>query len=101
MKTRLNMGKTQPTAYTAMDALDHYVERTSIDKKHAEIIRVRASQINGCAYCVDVHSRDAGKAGIPLQKILLISAWKEAGGIFSLEERLILQMTEEITLIQD
>jgi AhpD family alkylhydroperoxidase len=99
MTKRINFNDVQPGAYDAMDALDKFVNETSIDKLHREFIKIRASQINGCAYCVDSHSHDALKLGESLQKILLISAWREAKNIFSEEERLLFRMTEEITLI--
>jgi AhpD family alkylhydroperoxidase len=99
MSERINFNDVQPGAYDAMDALDKFVAETSIDKLHREFIKIRASQLNGCAYCVDSHSHDALKLGESLQKILLISAWREAKNIFSEEERLLLRMTEEITLI--
>ncbi|HEX4850471.1 MAG TPA: carboxymuconolactone decarboxylase family protein [Puia sp.] len=99
MKPRLSFTKVQPGAYTAMDALDTYVGQSSIQPIHRELIKIRASQINGCAYCVDMHSRDAMKAGASEQKVILVSAWREAGEIFSEEERLIFQLTEEITYI--
>ena len=99
MNKRINFNDVQPNAYDAMDALDKFVEDTAIDKLHREFIKIRASQINGCAYCVDSHSHDALKLGESLQKILLISAWREAKNIFSEEERVLFRMTEEITLI--
>ena len=99
MKKRINFNDVQPNAYDVMDALDKFVDESSIDKIHREFIKIRASQINGCAYCVDAHSHDALKLGESLQRVLLVSAWREAGNIFSEEERLLFQMTEEITLI--
>ncbi|MFI5188103.1 MAG: carboxymuconolactone decarboxylase family protein [Chitinophagales bacterium] len=99
MKQRINLGKVQPGAYDVMDALDKFVDESSIGKSYKEFIKIRASQINGCAYCVDAHSHDALKLGESLQKVLLVSAWREAGNIFSEEERLLFTMTEEITLI--
>lgn len=99
MTRRINFNKVQPSAYDAMDSLDKFVENSSIDRLHREFIKIRASQINGCAYCVDSHSHDALELGESLQKILLISAWREAKNIFSEEERLLFRMTEEITLI--
>lgn len=98
-KHRFKMGKVQPAAYHAMDALDTYIDGTSIDPLYKEMIRVRASQINGCAYCVNSHSRDARKAGESEQRLYLISVWREAGSVFSEKEQIILQMTDEITLI--
>ena len=99
MSKRINFNDVQPGAYDAMEALDKFVEKTSIDKLHKEFIKIRASQINGCAYCVDAHSHDALNLGESLQKVLLVSAWREAKNIFSEEEQLLFQVTEEITLI--
>jgi AhpD family alkylhydroperoxidase len=99
MGTRLKMGKVQPAAYKAMDALDQFNNTNSIDKKHRELIKIRASQINGCAYCVNQHSRDARKLGETEQRLYLISVWREAPNVFSEEEQLLLEITEEITLI--
>ena len=99
MNKRIDFNIVQPAAYDALDALDQFVNASSIAAELRELIRIKASQINGCSYCVDAHSRDAKKMGEPEQKIFLVSAWREAGDIFSAEERLVLQMTEEITLI--
>jgi AhpD family alkylhydroperoxidase len=99
MKKRIDFNEVQPGAYDAMDALDRFVNESSVDKIHRELIKIRASQINGCAYCVDAHSQDALKLGVPVQKVMLVSAWREAGDIFSEEERTLFEMTEEITLI--
>ena len=99
MKARLKMGKVQPAAYKAMDSLDTYVSNSSVDQLHQEFIRIRASQINGCAYCVSLHSGDARKLGETEQRIFLISAWREAQDVFTEEERLLFEMTEEISLI--
>src|SRR5690606_10555800 len=99
MDKRFHMGKVQPDAYAAMDALDQYLAKTAIDQRTQELIRVRASQINGCAYCVNYHTEEAIKQGEAWQRLHLLSAWREAGDIFSDEERRMLKMTEEITLI--
>jgi len=99
MKSRLNFNKVQPAAYVAMDALDEYVNNTAINPLHKELIRIRASQINGCAFCVNMHSADALKLGETQQRVILVSAWREAGNIFTEEERLLFAMTEEMSLI--
>ena len=99
MSKRLNFGKVHPGAYTAMEGLDKFVEASTISKNHVDLIKLRASQINGCAYCVDLHSFDAKAAGETEQRVYLVSAWREAASIFTDEERLMFQMTEEITLI--
>ena len=77
MNKRIDFNEVQPTAYEAMDALDQFVKESSIDKSLKEFIKIRASQINGCAYCVDAHSRDARRLGESEQRIFLVSAWRE------------------------
>lgn len=99
MNARFKMGKIQPEAYKAMNALDKYIGESSLDRLQKEMIKIRASQINGCAYCVNSHTKAARSLGETEQRIYLMSVWREAGTIFSEEEKLILEMTEEITLI--
>jgi len=101
MSTRFLMGKVQPEAYKAMNALDTYIKTTAVDPLQREMIKIRASQINGCAYCVNQHTRDARKLGETEQRIFLMSVWHEAPNVFSEEEQLILAITDEITLISD
>ncbi|MEO6894959.1 MAG: carboxymuconolactone decarboxylase family protein [Ginsengibacter sp.] len=99
MESRFKMGDVQPEAYKALLELNKYVARTGIDKLQHEMIKIRASQINGCAYCVNSHTRDARKLGETEQRIYLMSVWREAPNVFNEEEQLLLEMTEEITLI--
>ena len=99
MNTRFKMAKVQPGAYKAMNALEQYINNSSITPLQRELINIRASQINGCAYCVNIHTMDARKLGETEQRIYLVSVWREAPNVFSKEEQLLLQMTEEITLI--
>ena len=63
METRINLAKAAPEAYKAMLALEAYLAHTSLTQKHKDLIKIRASQINGCAYCLDMHTKDARKAG--------------------------------------
>lgn len=99
METRFNMATVQPAAYTAMIALDDYAVSTAVPQLQKEMIKIRASQINGCAYCVNMHVNDARKYGEVEQRLHLINVWREAGNIFTEEEQLILAITEEVTLI--
>lgn len=99
MNTRVNILETQPEAYKAMMGLEKYIAGTSLDPIHKELIKIRASQINGCAYCINMHTKDARKLGMSEQKIYLLNAWKETK-LYTEEEKTILAMTEEITLIQ-
>jgi AhpD family alkylhydroperoxidase len=99
MTTRFKMGKVQPDAYRAMTALDTYIKGSSIPSLQREMLKIRASQINGCAYCVLSHSRDARKLGETEERIYLMSVWREAPNVFNEEEQLLLEITEEVTLI--
>lgn len=100
MKNRINFSKTEPAAYTALLALDKYLSATPLEKSQRELIKIRASQINGCAYCINKHTKDARKMGETEQRLYLLSAWRETD-LFTEEERCILAMTEEITLISN
>lgn len=99
MSTRFRMDKVQPNAYKAMYALDQFVKNSSLTPLKREMINIKTSQINGCAFCVDIHTRDARKLGETEQRIYLMTVWREAPNIFDEEEQLILAITEEITLI--
>jgi AhpD family alkylhydroperoxidase len=95
---RTNILQTQPDAYKAMMALENYVIGSEIEPIHKELIKLRASQINGCAYCLDMHSRDARKLGETEQRIYTLNAWRDTP-FFDEKERAILALTEEVTLI--
>lgn len=99
MEKRLNIQEVQPEAYKAMLALEKYLATTQLQKNYKELIKIRASQINGCAFCIDMHTKDALKGGETAQRIFLLSAWREAPNMFTEEEKLVLTMTEEVTLI--
>lgn len=98
MENRIDIQKLEPSAFKAMFGLENYLENVKVSKKHLGIIKIRASQINGCAFCIDMHTSDAMKHGETSQRIFLLNAWKETK-LFTEEEKVILAMTEEITLI--
>ena len=98
MKSRLNIQKLEPKAYEAMYGLENYLANSELDKLHLELIKIRTSQINGCAFCINMHTKDAMKLGETNQRIFLLNAWRETI-LFTEEERVILAMTEEITNI--
>lgn len=99
MSERLNMGAVQPDAYKVLFEMNKYILKSEIPKLQREMIKIRASQINGCAYCVNSHAKDARKLGETEQRIYLMSVWREAPNVFNEEEQLLLAITEEITLI--
>lgn len=100
MQTRVNILQTQPEAYKAMMGLEKYIASTSLSSTHKELIKIRASQINGCAYCINMHTKEARKKGETEQRIYLLNAWRETN-LYTTEEQAILAMTEEVTLIQN
>ena len=100
MQTRVNILQTQPGAYKAMMGLEKYIASTSLSSTHKELIKIRASQINGCAYCINMHTKEARKKGETEQRIYLLNAWRETN-LYTAEEQAILAMTEEVTLIQN
>jgi AhpD family alkylhydroperoxidase len=100
MNKRININKVDPQVYVAMDALENYVANSKVTAIHQELIRIRASQINGCSYCIDMHTRDARKNGETEQRIYNLSAWRETS-FYTEEEQAILALTEEMTLIMN
>ena len=100
MKERMNINKAEPGIYQAMDASDKKVDAFELDAKLKELIRIRVSQINGCGYCINTHSKDALKLGETAQRIFAVSAWWETP-FFSDEERAVLKLAEEVTRISN
>ncbi|GAB0156668.1 carboxymuconolactone decarboxylase family protein [Chryseobacterium sp. Alg-005] len=99
MSARINIATTDSAAYKAMMGLEGYLQNISLSPIQKELIKIRASQINGCAFCLDMHTKDAIKYGETPQRIYLLNAWREAPELYTDEEQAILAMTEEITLI--
>jgi len=99
MQKRFNIKAVAPNALKAMIGLETYLSQCSISKTTKELIKIRASQINGCAFCINIHTQDAIKNGETNQRIFLLNTWKEAEGIFTEEEKVVLAITEEVTLI--
>jgi len=95
---RIDLLSIEPNAYKAMFGLESYLQNTSLQKSHYELIKIRASQINGCAFCLDMHTKDAIKIGETQQRIFLLNAWRETS-LFTDEEKTLLDLTEKITLI--
>lgn len=99
MDKRININTAEPHAYKAMFALEGYLAQAEISKTLKELIKIRASQINNCAYCLAMHTKDAIKYGESAERLFILSAWHEAESHFTDEERVALKMTEEITQI--
>jgi AhpD family alkylhydroperoxidase len=98
MNKRINIAEVQPAGYKALLGLENYLQQSQIKKSYKELIKIRASQINGCAFCIDMHTKDALQNGETNQRIFLLNAWRETD-LFSDEEKVVLAIAEEVTLI--
>lgn len=99
MEKRIDIQALEPQAYKAMLAMEAYLSKISISKTIKELIKIRSSQINNCAYCINMHTKDALANGETQQRIFLLSAWREALDLYTDQEKVAIEMTEEITLI--
>ncbi|MDP2686006.1 MAG: carboxymuconolactone decarboxylase family protein [Aequorivita sp.] len=97
---RLDYNQTDPKSIKGMLELEKYVAGSGLEKSLYELVKLRASQINGCAYCIDMHSKDARKAGETEQRLYTLSAWRETS-FYSERERAALAWTEAMTLISE
>jgi AhpD family alkylhydroperoxidase len=98
MQSRIELSKTNTAAYQAMLHLERYVRGSGIDPALLELIKIRASQINGCAFCIDMHTKDARSQGETEQRIYALNAWRETP-FFTPQEQAALALTEAVTLI--
>ncbi len=95
---RMDLKQVEPKAYQALYALERYLGSSQLLPTHKELLKIRASQINGCAYCIALHTREARAAGESDQRMHALAAWHEAP-YFTEEERAILALTDEVTRI--
>ncbi len=98
MEPRLNFYKSGPEAMKAMSALEQQIARSGLEKSLIELVRLRVSQINSCAYCIDVHTSDARKAGESERRLSTVAVWRETP-FFTDTERAALEWTESVTLV--
>jgi AhpD family alkylhydroperoxidase len=98
MKARLDPRKVAPEAMSAMSDLHRYVGKCGLDHGLLELVKLRASQINGCAWCMDMHTKELRAAGETEQRLYLVSAWRECP-FYSERERAALAWTEALTLL--
>ena len=100
MKDRINIHGVQPEAIKAMLAVERYLSDAELDVTLKELIKVRASQNNGCAYCIAMHTEFALDHGESNERLVALAAWKESS-LFSEQERAVLQLTDEVTHISE
>lgn len=100
MTERLKYAEVEPEALKPMIELEKYVHKSGLEHKLYELVKTRASQINGCAFCLDMHTKDARKAGETEQRLYALNAWRETP-FYTDRERAALAWTEALTLIAD
>lgn len=100
MKPRIKYSENAPEAIKGLLELERYVHGSGLERRLYELVKTRASQINGCAYCLDMHTKDARKAGETEQRLYALSAWREAP-FYTDRERAALAWTEALTLISE
>ncbi len=101
MSQRMNYHAASPAGMKALGAVYGHVRQSGLPTRLVDLVYLRVSQINGCAYCIDMHSRDLLKAGLPVEHLVLIAAWPEAGSIFDEQERAALAWAEAVTRLGD
>jgi AhpD family alkylhydroperoxidase len=100
MSNRFRYSTAAPGVYQAMLRLEEYVENCGLEQSLLRLIQIRASQINGCAFCLDMHTKDARADGESEQRLYLLAGWREAS-CYSERERAALEWTEAVTLVAD
>ena len=100
MKPRMNFYQAAPDTMKALMALEEQIQSTGLEKSLIELVKIRASQINGCAFCINMHTEDARKRGETEQRIYLLNAWRESP-LYTDRERAALAWTESVTLISE
>ncbi|WP_347260909.1 carboxymuconolactone decarboxylase family protein [Rudaea sp.] len=101
MPQRLDFQQILPAGARALGAVYMLAQHSGLAQTLIDLVYLRASQVNGCAYCIDMHSRDLIKAGVPMEKILLLPVWHEIDGVFDARERAALQWTEAVTRVAE
>jgi AhpD family alkylhydroperoxidase len=101
MSQRLNHHAASPAGMKALGSVHTYVRQSGLPSRLVDLVYLRVSQINGCVYCIDMHSRDLLKAGLPVEHLILVPAWPESGTRFDEKERAALAWAEAVTRLGD
>jgi AhpD family alkylhydroperoxidase len=101
MSTRLDYAKTSPEGFKALGGVYLAVQKSGLPKELIDLVYLRVSLINGCAYCIDMHSRDLTKSGLAVDKLVLVPVWHDAGAVFTARERAALAWAEAVTRVSE
>ena len=101
MSNRIDYAKASPEGFKAFGGVYVYLQKSGLSKQLIDFVYLRVSQINNCAYCLDMHTRDLIKRGVKVEKIALVQAWEEGGNLFSETERAALAWAESVTRVAE
>lgn len=101
MSNRIEYAKISPEGYKAFGGVYVTLQKSGLPKVLVDLVYLRISQINGCAFCIDMHSRDLLKSGVTVEKLALLAVWHDAGALFSAEERAALAWAESVTRVSE
>jgi AhpD family alkylhydroperoxidase len=101
MSNRIDYAKASPEGYKAFGGVYVYLRKCGLSPELIDLVYLRVSQINGCAYCIDMHSRDLLKLGVAVEKLVLVPVWREVGELFTVRERAALAWVETVTRVAD
>lgn len=99
MTQRINYNEVAPLGSKALGSVYGYILQSGLSAELVELVYLRVSQINNCAYCLDMHTRDLINKGVKIEKLTLVQAWREAGALFSVREQAALAWAESVTLV--
>ncbi len=101
MSNRIDYAKASPEGFKAFGGVYVSLQKSGLPKQLVDLVYLRVSQINGCAYCIDMHSRDLLKSGVAVDKLVLVPVWRDAGDVFSTRERVALAWAETVTRVAE
>jgi AhpD family alkylhydroperoxidase len=101
MTHRIDYAKASPEGFKAFGAVYGTLQKGALPKQLIDLVYLRVSQINGCAFCIDMHSRDLLKSGLTVDKLVLVSVWRETGEVFTARERVALGWAETVTRVAE
>ncbi|MFI5445360.1 carboxymuconolactone decarboxylase family protein [Polaromonas sp. UC242_47] len=99
MSNRIDYAQVSPEVYKAFGGVYVNLQKSGLAKGLVDLVYLRVSQINGCAFCIDMHSRDLLKSGLAVDKLVLVPVWREAGDVFTRRERVALAWAETVTCV--
>jgi len=101
MSNRIDYAKASPEGYKAFGGVYVSVQKSGLPHELINLVYLRISQINGCAFCIDMHSRDLLKSGLNVDKLVLVPVWHDAGNVFTTRERVALAWAETVTRVSE